>query len=120
MQQLSLGRDGSTVVIVGDDLTARVIDLDRRAQVGVYGPEGTVVLDALAAADGRIAVNMLELLADADGLVRQPAHPGRRLQVNVSFARIGDGAEPAGQYAHPARREVGDDRCSESDQREFT
>ena len=36
VQQMSLAPDGSTAVVVDDDLDARVIDLDRRAQIGEY------------------------------------------------------------------------------------
>ena len=36
VQQMSLAPDGSTAVVVDDDLGARVIDLDRHAQIGEY------------------------------------------------------------------------------------
>ena len=39
VQQMSLAPDGSTAVVVDDDLDARVIDLDRRAQIGEYAVE---------------------------------------------------------------------------------
>ena len=58
------------------DLDARVIDLDRRAQIGEYvfeddgrrrEFEGDVVLDAVEAPDGRIALSVLEDPCQPDG-----------------------------------------------------
>ena len=67
---MSLAPGGTTAVVVDDALDARVIDLVRRAQIGEYAFEdtglestdfaGNVVLDAVEAPDGRIAVSVLE------------------------------------------------------------
>ena len=50
---------------------------------------------------------------------RQAAHPRRRLQMHVAFPGIGHRADPGGQHANPSRREVGDDRRGQADQREL-
>ena len=50
---------------------------------------------------------------------RQAAHPRRRLQVHVAFPGIGHRADPGGQHANPARREVGDDRRGQADERQL-
>lgn len=62
VQQMSLAPDGSTAVVVDLAQDARVIDLGRRAETGAYeyAPEEAVVLDALAASDGRISLSLLE------------------------------------------------------------
>ena len=75
VQQMSLAADGSTAVVVDEDLAARVIDLDRRAQIGEYvleGERGRVVLDAVEAPDGRIALSVMEDPCRPDGWCETP------------------------------------------------
>lgn len=61
VQQMSLAPDSSAAVVVLDAARGvRIIDLDRRVEVGAYAPEGTAVLDAVAAPNDRIALSMLE------------------------------------------------------------
>ncbi|WP_175525233.1 BTAD domain-containing putative transcriptional regulator [Microbacterium sp. cf046] len=77
VQQMSLAPDGTIAVVVDTDLDARVIDIDRRTQVGEYFMEdngrettefaGDVVLDAVEGPDGRIALSVLEDPCQPDG-----------------------------------------------------
>ncbi|MDY0908800.1 BTAD domain-containing putative transcriptional regulator [Microbacterium sp. CFBP9034] len=72
VQQMSLGTDGSTAVIVGDDLTARMIDLDGRAQLFAYERGTDTVLDALPAPDGRLTLSVLTEDCDVRELCDAP------------------------------------------------
>jgi WD40 repeat protein len=72
VQQMSLAPDGSTAVVVGEDVAARVIDLDRHAQIGEYVLESGAVLDAVAAPDGRIALSVIEPPCQSDGWCQTP------------------------------------------------
>jgi DNA-binding SARP family transcriptional activator/WD40 repeat protein len=67
VQQMALQPDGTIAVVVDERQDARVIDLDRRAEVGIYAFEENVVLDAVGAPDGRTAVSMLEGECQSDG-----------------------------------------------------
>ena len=77
VQQMSLAPGGTTAVVVDDDLDARAIDIVQRAQIGEYvfeddgrsstEFEGDVVLDAVEAPDGRIALSVLENPCRPDG-----------------------------------------------------
>jgi WD40 repeat protein len=77
IQQMSLAPGGTTAVVVDQDLDARVIDLVRHDQVGEYAYEddgisnsefaGDVVLDAVEAPDGRLALSVLENPCGPDG-----------------------------------------------------
>jgi DNA-binding SARP family transcriptional activator len=73
VQQMSLGLGGSTAVVVDDGQDARVIDLDRRAQVAEYMLAPEIVLDAIEAPHGRIALSVLEEPCESNGWCVTPA-----------------------------------------------
>jgi len=72
---MSLAPGGSTAVVVDEYVDARVIDLDMHAQIGEYVAEGEddVVLDAVEAPGGRIALSVLEEPCHSDGWCETPA-----------------------------------------------
>lgn len=77
VQQMSLAPGGSTAVIVDDHEDARVIDLEKHAQISEFVFEGggsdteaplvDIVLDAVEAPDGRIVLSVLEDPCQPDG-----------------------------------------------------
>ena len=73
VQQMSLGPDGSTAVIVDDDLeraessTSTERSSAMCSSVRLSSERGNVVLDAVEAPDGRIALSVLEDRCDQDG-----------------------------------------------------
>ena len=73
VQQMSLAPDGSTAVVVGEDLAARVIDLDRHAQIGEYVLEAAGPFSTPSQApDGRIALSVMEPPCGPDGWCQTP------------------------------------------------
>ena len=77
VQQMSLAPGGTIAVVVDGDMDARVIDVDRRTQIGEYVLESTgresvefagdIVLDAVEAPDGRIALSVLQDSCQPEG-----------------------------------------------------
>ncbi|MEU1973527.1 BTAD domain-containing putative transcriptional regulator [Microbacterium sp. NPDC019599] len=67
VQQMSLGADGSTAVVVGEDMSARVLDLDRGAQIHRYALGGDRVLDAVELPGDRVAISALTGVCGNDG-----------------------------------------------------
>ncbi|MFH8250952.1 BTAD domain-containing putative transcriptional regulator [Microbacterium sp. B2969] len=92
VQQMALAPDGESAVVVDDNLGARLVDLGERVEVGKYAVDGNVVLDAIAAPDGRILLSLMEGLCDENTWCDRPA---RR---TVAPDDMGDGG---GMFALP-------------------
>lgn len=59
IETMMLGTDDSTALVIDDSISARIVDLDNRAQVASADVEGSIVLDAAEGPGGRIALSVM-------------------------------------------------------------